>query len=644
MSFSLSDTTITQTGTLTDVSGLSSISGVTTTTIAGKTYYILEDLQLIVEGTLSLNPENEQIIFTTASLGSDVTNNVFVVQNNGVFNYGVSTIQNGKTVYTDGVGLVFNYNGSGSNDHYDTRNSGGLVVINGGTFNAYGGTIKTDMPIGFGKALTTNSTGDVSGTIEKLKVIDTHPTKTIQFRLDLDTNGASQVAVNDLTLGGGMNFLVGNQAPTTPIGLALEDATIKHTFRQKDSVGFKNLLLANNASSQDFTIGAASGENPDLTSINTDVGSAIRTSSGLSGSSIINFLASKELQFLITDDNGGGLESVVYIEGSQSPTIVNTGTNGELSNAAVITLMTIIKANTDTTETLTQHSLDGTDNDVFRFYLFSYGKRGVNFTDNLKGTGVKTIPWTLFDDPNVSQTDKSIVDAYTELNTLDELYDILVAWKVDNVADEFPTVNTMLATGNGKELDLGSLNLVVDATATDALAVNTSTNTITIKATTLVAGSKFTSLITTGTITLLNDAEITATYFDSTFDSVATIGLPTGYDTASVHATKQDADDGTNALYTGTTIRYNSSQYGGQTLYIRISSSSDSNKESFAAQPVPLIAGEHPFNVLAFGEDVQLKAIQEKQIEIEDKIDTLTGTSTDTHTRVKIIHRNTQPQ
>jgi len=513
---SLSGTTITMTGTHTDLSGLASISGVTTTTIAGKTYYILEDLQLIVEGTLSLNPENEQLIFTTASLGTNVTTNKFVIQNSGVFNYGVSTTQNNKTAYTDGVGLVFNYNGSGGNDNYDTRDSGGLVVINGGTFNAYGGTIKTDMPIGFGKALITDSTGDVSGAIEKLKVIDTHSTEGIQFRLDLDTNGANQLAVNDLTLGDGMDFLVGNQAPTTPIGLTLEDATIRHTFRQKDSVEFKNLSLANNAASQDFNIGAASGENPDLTSVNTDVGSAIRTNSGLGESSIINFLASKELQFLITDDSGGGLESFIYIEGSQSPTIVSTGTNGELSNAEEITLMTIIKANTDTTETLTRYSLDGTDNDVFRFYLFSYGKLSASFTDDLKGNGVKTIPRLLFDDPNISQTNKSIVDAYNEIETLDKFYDRAAAWKVDNVAAEYPAIDSPLITVVGSTLDLGSQNLIVDANASQAFVVDTSTNTITLKANSLTVGNgDYTSITTTGNISAQNGGEILFGYEDS---------------------------------------------------------------------------------------------------------------------------------
>ena len=183
-SLNSSNNIITQSGNG-DLTGIESVSGVTTTTIAGKTYYELKDLRLIVEGTLTLNPENEQLIFTRTATG-DVTNNVFIVRNNGVFNYGVSSTQNGREMYTSGIGLVFHYNGADTSsgpgaDSYDTRDSGGLVVVNGGTFNAYGGTIKTDMPIGYGKALTTNSTGNVYGTIKRLTVTNVHSSKTDSF-------------------------------------------------------------------------------------------------------------------------------------------------------------------------------------------------------------------------------------------------------------------------------------------------------------------------------------------------------------------------------------------------------------------------------------------------------------------------------
>ena len=71
-------------------------------------------------------------------------------------------------------------------------------------------------------------------------------------------------------------------------------------------------------------------------------------------------------------------------------------------------------------------------------------------------------------DTNISQTDKSIIDAYTEIETLDKLYDRSSSWKVDNLAEEYPAIDSPLIAVTGTTLDLGSQNLIVDATAADA--------------------------------------------------------------------------------------------------------------------------------------------------------------------------------
>jgi hypothetical protein len=80
-----------------------------------------------------------------------------------------------------------------------------------------------------------------------------------------------------------------------------------------------------------------------------------------------------------------------------------------------------------------------------------------------------------------------------------------MAWKCESDANaQYPTLSDQLATGSGTVLDLGSRNLVIDGTAASAFAVNTGTNTITIKATTLIAGAKFNSILTSGTVTIVN--------------------------------------------------------------------------------------------------------------------------------------------
>ena len=134
---------------------------------------------------------------------------------------------------------------------------------------------------------------------------------------------------------------------------------------------------------------------------------------------------------------------------------------------------------------------------------------------SFKSLGVLDIERTLFADNNISQTNKSIVDGYTEIDDLDELYDLGISWKVENIASAYPSMGEHLFTISGTSLDLGNQNLVVDADASQVFSVDTSTNTITIKASTLSAGSKFDSLMTTGSISTQNNSEVNFGYEDS---------------------------------------------------------------------------------------------------------------------------------
>ena len=118
-------------------------------------------------------------------------------------------------------------------------------------------------------------------------------------------------------------------------------------------------------------------------------------------------------------------------------------------------------------------------------------------------------------DSYVTQTSKATVDAYATIDNLDQLYDRCKSWTVDNLSAANPSFGAQVATGNGAEINLGAFNLTIDATAASAFAVVGST--VTIKAYSLANGTKFTSIRTTGTITLANGAAIAVSkYTDST--------------------------------------------------------------------------------------------------------------------------------
>lgn len=107
---------------------------------------------------------------------------------------------------------------------------------------------------------------------------------------------------------------------------------------------------------------------------------------------------------------------------------------------------------------------------------------------------------------------QSAANALATLPTLDNVYDSTIAWSVLNVTNaQYPSLGAYMVSAMGTSLDFGSRNIVVDATAGVAFAVNTGTNTVTIKASTLGVGTKFIKIVTSGTITFVNGAAPSAT-------------------------------------------------------------------------------------------------------------------------------------
>jgi hypothetical protein len=146
MSWSLSGNVITlDSGTTeNDLSGLSSITGVTTTTDTGAIYYDLGTLQVIIRGTLYHDPDEEVLIMhhehTTATNNNQNgggTQRAFIVANSGTYYYGKETTAYGNTRLSSSCGLFITGNGFTFWEPWDN----GFVV--GGKFVARGGVIHT---------------------------------------------------------------------------------------------------------------------------------------------------------------------------------------------------------------------------------------------------------------------------------------------------------------------------------------------------------------------------------------------------------------------------------------------------------------------------------------------------------------------
>lgn len=105
-------------------------------------------------------------------------------------------------------------------------------------------------------------------------------------------------------------------------------------------------------------------------------------------------------------------------------------------------------------------------------------------------------------DEDITETNKLTVLAYSEINNADEFYDRAKAEWRDN--DNYPLIEK-----NGNTIDVGSLNVIFDATATQVY--NLTGNTLTIK-----TNSYTGDIITTGSFNVANGAEIIGGYTDNT--------------------------------------------------------------------------------------------------------------------------------
>ncbi|MCP4103880.1 MAG: hypothetical protein GY750_21045 [Lentisphaerae bacterium] len=145
---------------------------------------------------------------------------------------------------------------------------------------------------------------------------------------------------------------------------------------------------------------------------------------------------------------------------------------------------------------------DGTLYAPYELNSFSFGKSIVSQSLSIEDTFEDNT--VLLDDVLLVEKTKATIDAYTELETSEKLYDRAYSYLYDNYTGEAKTI----VDRSDKTIDAGSFDIEVNSNASSAFAFNGSK--ITIKA------SLFTgNITTTGDITLLNGAEIIGTTIDS---------------------------------------------------------------------------------------------------------------------------------
>lgn len=540
MAFSLSGSTITQSGTDTDLTGLASITGVTAeqtyndNTLVYSIYYV-NNLKLSVSGALTIDPTVECLIFSVNSPYPVVN-----VNNGGQINLGVEKTINGYTYQTKGTALVI------PDVSHSACCAGNCInVSSGATLNLTGATIHVSSCSYLSSGSTVNiKNGVIKATrpdlfrlrnycknfnVDGLEVIGNlsidYFTPAITFKGFKPQAGSRACEMVDSAAGGsGYPFIFRDYDSA---GMTLDFSLWQKVDGQFINLAKKTDLLLTNQASQglcqifkEFVLNVFDTSN----------------------------VAIQNVKLYLKDTNNGNRVNRVteYTDYDITSDRIYQG----LSDVnGVFPLQTVLTRDIAIPNPWDYRSESNDINDVFSIKLIHYNKALSTTKQNLNGAGVLNVDWILIKDTLLTEQDKTVVDGYTSIENANQFYDRAKSYLYDNYAGETSTIVSI----NGTIIDLGAYDLDIDANATSPFSLVG--NKITIKS------SAFTdNLTTTGIITLLNGATVLGVRTDANGtiapDTTLTLtGLQTGSDVVILKA-------GTNTVLasadqvTGTTFHY----------------------------------------------------------------------------------------
>lgn len=513
MAFALSGSTITQTGTDTDLSGLSGVGGVT---VSGNVYTIPASQSLVVEGTLTLIPEDNVLVF---DYDGDTTT-VFprmAVNGTANFTFGKKTVIGDTVTYSRGTGLIFL--GSGGS-RFRTGDNGAFATLSGNpTISMFGGTIISGKPMSWlgvnGPSYFSNGTMTIEETVVVM-------TGTGQLRLDSDVS--SVFNATNIRLAGQNNnvFLVARSY--TSFSAVFDHFVIQSFVGQTQGLLFNNVQFANNQAEADFRF---NGGEQVIAFLDSDTGSSTRAIVGGStdicqvaffGKLLIRCLdaslnpVTTALYYIKDTDDGNrfapvgdtsNLSSIIAPYGAASPTVYSETLDASGEASPTILLSTEQNGRT-LTPIRSDYSNGGSYSDSMNVFIADYNKVIASQSFVLRTPSGSPANFFLLDDLLISEPSKTAVNAYTNIENSAQFYDRAKAFLIDNYAGQSNTI----VDRSGIEIDARGYNVNIDATATNVFAFDGTT--ITIKASTYTG-----DMTTTGIITLLNGATFVGTRTDA---------------------------------------------------------------------------------------------------------------------------------
>lgn len=532
MAFVLSGSTITQSGTDTSLAGLSAIAGVTTTTITGLRYpltiYTLSARQLRITGNLPMS-RNEKLIFT----GQGASNGILNIDG-GTFTVNQVYTRNSYAYSLPQEAIVFALSSDG------IWNTEVLVVNNAGKLIVKNSLIRIPHSIWFKQ----NTSGQVL--LENVVIDKTGSTGDIQTN-HAGTGNNNTVLRNVTILADGQSGITFRNAipPTVENVKVIQSRdAFNNESGQPQVVRGLEPQLGNLVDVSQFSGNTTIAINPQQ-GVQFLWGGHLANDAGNVG----NIGVYQEITAKVTDQSGANIQNAVFyltdnpvvadpaqntlpnatLTGSVNP--VNRQVYIATSNASGVVGRQdiLIGSGRRTTGGLqiaggnnnrvrprginTTASVDATD-DVYNYSVLGYAYLQANNPIVLKsgnGNAINATP-QLLPDTNVTLSETNAVAklassftvststntiTVTANSTLDDLYDVMKAYKTRNVQAqlEYPTIATQPVNASGTNL-VTAMNIVVNSGVT------------------ISEGVKFKSFTTTGTVT--DNGEIFGSYTDST--------------------------------------------------------------------------------------------------------------------------------
>lgn len=509
MSFSHSNGIITQTGTDTNLSGLSGLTGVTTYA----NVYVLDNVFIRVEGTLSFNGYEERLVFVNpddSGIGLDYMSiyvddgaSLTISCDNGVKTVGFVETNTLATCIDFGTRAIHGPNGAtiyNQGRKFFCVHPNGFIALTGvfigensntnGIISSFDGTSElVDCLL-----ITKTSLANVQYSFKGTALIR----RTTFLGAVLADRGATYTfdgfqvgeANEGFLFGGGA---IGN-AHTTVVDFATYNTRNQDIrFNMNPNTSYGTVILVDAQKDPNNTV---------VLMLDNDGFNFCVWQSNLTLNFVDTDFSPIDVKVFAQDvDNGNRFGTVVVSGGTDisdsTKTYQGTTSSGSISFAPYSAFSSKISG----VYTVDNRGNSNGPNITFKFY--SYGLLAGNVIPTLVGNGVKIVTSTALPDPNITTT-KLIADSYTELDTANKLYDKAASYLEDNHG----TYTDFIVDRSGNLIDCRALNVNIDATASQAF--NLSGNTLTIKS------SNFTDdMETTGIITLLNGATFSGTRTDA---------------------------------------------------------------------------------------------------------------------------------